>query len=131
VASVVSALDACAAAGHHLPRLEAVRALRETAELFSEDGRDLDSVLERYAERVIAAAHAAPRLGRGLFVMTAHQAKGKEFDAIVLVNASARNFPDSDESRRLFYVAITRATRSWAVIAPDREASSLLRYLTS
>ncbi len=47
--------------------------------------------------------------------MTAHQAKGKEFDAVVLVNATAAHFPDSDEGRRLFYVAITRASKAWTI----------------
>jgi superfamily I DNA/RNA helicase len=97
VASVVAALDACSARGHHLPRIEAVRALRTTAEGFTVDGTDLDGILAHYAESVVTASQAAPRVGRGLFVMTAHQAKGKEFDVVIIVNASARHFPDTDE----------------------------------
>jgi superfamily I DNA/RNA helicase len=126
VRSVVACLDHCKRVGHHLPRAEAVRALREAGECRSED---LGEVLARYAEATVVAAHSAPRSSRGLFVMTAHQAKGKEFDAVVLVNVNADNFPDTDEGRRLFYVAITRASKSWTVIAPDAKASPLLRHL--
>jgi superfamily I DNA/RNA helicase len=131
VASVVAALDACAERGHHQPRIEAVRALRTTAEAFAANGVELDALLGRYAESVVTASQAAPRLGRGLFVMTAHQAKGKEFDVVVIVNASARHFPDDEEGRRLFYVAITRASNQWIVIAPDEGESPLLRHLTA
>lgn len=48
----------------------------------------------------------------GLYFMTAHQAKGKEFDAMILLPASKRWFPADDEGRRLLYVAITRARSS-------------------
>jgi superfamily I DNA/RNA helicase len=99
-------------------------------EAFAATPAELDQVLERYSARVVAATHVAPRLTRGLFVMTAHQAKGKEFDAVILANASRQFFPDDEESRRLFYVAITRASRRWRVVAPDRDASPLLATLT-
>ena len=75
--------------------------------------------LAAYGQHVAATYHHAPqRTDRGLFLMTAHQAKGKEFDAIVIVPLDARRWPDDDEHRRLLYVALTRATRSWTLIAP-------------
>ena len=129
-ASVVGALDVCAANKHHLPRVEAVRALRATADAFGEADTTLEDVLERYAESVAAAAQAAPRLGRGLYVMTAHQAKGKEFDVVIVVNCGKSQFPDDDEHRRLFYVAITRGSRRWIVLAPSGDPSPLLRHLS-
>lgn len=127
--SVVTALKALASGGHHLPRLEAVRALRITAEATEKEPVDLDLALERYAAAVLAATYTAPRMDRGLFVMTAHQAKGKEFDAVILGDAMERFWPDDHDHRQLFYVVITRASRSWAVVAPDRGASPLLAYL--
>lgn len=129
VEALVTAMDACAAAGHDLPRAESVRALRDTAAAIAGQDGSLDDVLERYSEKVIVAAHAAPRSVRGLFVMTAHQAKGKEFDAVVLADVSARFWPGDEETRRLLYVAVTRATSRWDIIAPDRGESPLLRHV--
>lgn len=129
VTCVVSALEACAARGHHLPRVEAVGALRSTADACKVNDLDLEGVLTRYADGIVAAAHAAPRIDRGLFVMTAHQSKGKEFDAVILANVGGRQFPDDDESRRLFYVSITRGSKRWVVIAPNPGASNLLGSL--
>jgi DNA helicase-2/ATP-dependent DNA helicase PcrA len=129
VHSVVDALDACCARGHHLPRMEAVRALRATADSLDTNDIELEAVLARYAENVMSASQAAPRLDRGLFVMSAHQSKGKEFDVVILVNVSEKQFPNNDEGRRLFYVTITRASRRWVIIAPNVEPSPLLRLL--
>jgi superfamily I DNA/RNA helicase len=127
--SMVAVLEACNDLGHHLPRAEALQALRITAEALGDEVTDLDSALERYSAAVLAASLTAPRMDRGLFVMTTHQAKGKEFDAIILADAMERFWPNSDEAKRLFYVAITRASRSWTVIAPDQGASPLLSHL--
>jgi superfamily I DNA/RNA helicase len=124
--TVVALLDACVVAGHHLPRMEAVRALRATAHGMSERSGGLDDELRRYSGHVTIAAQAAPRFGKGVYLMTAHQSKGKEFDMIILAGASARDFPDDEESRRLFYVAVTRATKRWVVLAPERHPSPLL-----
>jgi ATP-dependent exoDNAse (exonuclease V) beta subunit len=53
-------------------------------------------------DRIVAAAHiTAPRLGNGVFVMTAHQAKGKEFDTVILADPLERHYQDTDEGRRL------------------------------
>ncbi len=129
VLCLVAMLDECRRQGHHLPRGEAVRALRATADAFESSALDLGVVMRAYADHVATASQAAPRLDRGLFVMTAHQAKGKEFDAVVLVNASERHFPDNEERRRLFYVAITRASRKWVIIVPDARATLLMRHV--
>lgn len=129
--SVVAALEACAGAGHHLPRKEAVRALRATALTLTDEPADLDLALKRYSAAVMDAAHASPREEQGLFVMTAHQAKGKEFDGVILADAMERYWPDNDETRRLFYVVITRASRFWSVIALDDAPSPLIEYLSA
>jgi superfamily I DNA/RNA helicase len=129
IEALVEALDACSHTGHHLPRAEAVLALRDTAAVIAGESILLDDMLARYSEKVMIATHVVPRVARGLLVMTAHQAKGKEFDAVVLADVNARYWPDDDETRRLLYVAITRATARWTIIAPDRNESPLLRYL--
>lgn len=127
--AVMRMIDACKIRGLHLPRVEAIRALRSAAGISTGGSIELPTLLAHYSEAAAAASRSAPRLERGLFVMTAHQSKGKEFDAIVLVNVGEAQFPDNDESRRLFYVALTRATKRWIVIVPDRAPSPLIRLL--
>lgn len=127
--SIVAALGVCNEAGHHLPRTEAVQALRVTAQALSNKPADFEYAIDQYAAAVQTATHTAPRMEYGLFVMTAHQAKGKEFDAIVLADAMERFWPDDDDTRRLFYVAVTRASKSWTIVAPDQGASLLLLHL--
>lgn len=129
VGCVVTMLEACASRGYHLPRSEAVRALRETAQSIAGADVELDDILTRYAARAAAASHAAPRYDRGLFVMTAHQAKGREFDAVIIVHASNRFLPDNEAARRLFYVAVTRGAKQWTLIYPEGEASPLITHL--
>ena len=124
--ALVAALQNCEEAGHHLPRKEAVRALRLTVNDTMKDHHTFESLIERYSQAVLTAAHLAPRIERGLFVMTAHQAKGKEFDAVVLADGMKRYWPDDAENRRLFYVVATRATKSLTIVAPDRHASPLI-----
>ncbi|MEQ1781070.1 MAG: RecQ family ATP-dependent DNA helicase [Hyphomonadaceae bacterium] len=57
---------------------------------------------------------------RGLLLLTAHRAKGLEFDDVVILDGGwdRRSIgEDRDAQRRLFYVAMTRARRSLAVTA--------------
>jgi DNA helicase-2/ATP-dependent DNA helicase PcrA len=45
----------------------------------------------------------------GIEVTEIEQAKGLEFDYVILVDVSADRFPDRDEARRLLHVGATRA----------------------
>jgi len=57
---------------------------------------------------------------RGLLLSTAHRSKGLEFDDVVILNGGwerPSQGEDFDAPRRLFYVAMTRARRSLAVLA--------------
>ncbi|MER8983702.1 RecQ family ATP-dependent DNA helicase [Mesorhizobium sp. M0843] len=57
---------------------------------------------------------------RALLLLTAHRSKGLEFDHVVILNGGwdrPSQGEDIDAPRRLFYVAMTRARRSLAVIA--------------
>jgi len=73
---------------------------------------------------------------RGLLLLTAHRAKGLEFDHVVILNGDWRNpsrNEDPDAPRRLFYVAMTRARQSLTVLTQgphhllDADAPSVLR----
>lgn len=57
---------------------------------------------------------------RGLLLLTAHRAKGLEFDHVAILDGNWRSTShgeDSDAPRRLFYVAMTRARLSLAAMA--------------
>lgn len=48
---------------------------------------------------------------RGLFLLSCHEGKGKEFDLAVLPFLSSENVDDDPESRQLLYVALSRARK--------------------
>mgnify|MGYP003687859793 FL=1 len=57
---------------------------------------------------------------RGLLLMTAHRAKGLEFEDVVILDGDWRSESrgeDQDAPRRLFYVAMTRAKRTLTVLS--------------
>ncbi len=62
---------------------------------------------------------------RGLLLLTAHRAKGLEFEDVVILDGGwdkpSRN-EDADAPRRLFYVAMTRARRSLTIMAAGTHA---------
>jgi len=57
---------------------------------------------------------------RALLLLTAHRAKGLEFDDVIILNGGwerPSKGEDTDAPRRLFYVAMTRARRSLTIMA--------------
>jgi ATP-dependent DNA helicase RecQ len=62
---------------------------------------------------------------RGLLLMTAHRSKGLEFDHVVILNGGWKALSqgeDGEAPRRLFYVAMTRARRTLAVVTSGAHA---------
>ena len=59
------------------------------------------------------------------FVSTIHRVKGREFDEVVIPYASASSFGNDDASRRLLYVALTRATKRLRILIPRTDPSPL------
>ncbi len=55
------------------------------------------------------------RRQRGLLLLTAHRAKGLEFDHVVVLDGGW-NQTNKDEERRLYYVAMTRARQTLALM---------------
>jgi DNA helicase II / ATP-dependent DNA helicase PcrA len=66
---------------------------------------------------------------------TIHNAKGREFGAVAVINVREGTFPfryaeDVEGEKRLLYVAITRAKRLLMYIAePDRWGNPVSRFL--
>lgn len=67
--------------------------------------------LEKAKSRVRQARFtAAPTPRRGLYLLSCHEGKGKEFDMVVLPHVSTVNFNDAEEeARQLLYVSLSRA----------------------
>ncbi len=68
-------------------------------------------------------SHDARRRQSGLLLLTAHRAKGLEFDDVVILDGGWEGRSrdrDPDSERRLYYVAMTRARRSLALLSMKR-----------
>jgi superfamily I DNA/RNA helicase len=66
------------------------------------------------------------RLRRGVYVLTIHQAKGKEFDHVILPYVDSRSFSDTLNFKKLFYVGVTRARKSVTIMFPKNDKSKIL-----
>ena len=75
----------------------------------------VDSCIEWLAEW----SREARRRQRGLLLLTAHRAKGLEFDHVIVLDGGwerVGNNEDDDASRRLYYVAMTRAQQTLTLL---------------
>jgi DNA helicase-2/ATP-dependent DNA helicase PcrA len=60
-------------------------------------------------------------------ISTVHKAKGLEKETVLVVPCDREHFGDSDAKRRLLYVALSRATKSLALVVPYSSPSPLFR----
>jgi superfamily I DNA/RNA helicase len=75
----------------------------------ADDMEAKEKVFDRLAQMRFTVEGRSPR---GLYLLTCHEAKGREFDMVILPYVSDEIFPDDDqEQRQLLYVALTRARR--------------------
>jgi superfamily I DNA/RNA helicase len=65
----------------------------------------------------------------GLYLLTCHSGKGKEFDTVVIPYLSEDIFADDEEGRQLLYVSITRARRRLIVRSAQGHAPSFARVI--
>ena len=99
------------------------RALEILAAQFREaDGRNTEDFLREFvgeAELSYAKTDRFFSQRKAVPLMTVHQAKGCEFDLVILAGADDCNFPNlfataensEEEEKKIFYVAITRAKK--------------------
>ncbi len=97
-------------------RLENIKELKSVAVRFPQLGEFLEQVA--LVESEYSEDEKRHKSGEGVKLMTLHQAKGLEFDAIFIIGVEEGILPHSrstedqhqlEEERRLFYVGITRA----------------------
>ena len=116
------------------PPLKQLAAIAENEDL---EVFDLIDRLERAKEQLKEyrtfeddedTANAQQILQRPLHLMTAHRAKGKEFDTVVILDTDDRTWPNRardqrtiEAERRLFYVAFTRAQKK-VVLLHEKDA---------
>ncbi len=126
----------------------AVRAmLDEAVAEYSGETGGADLPRAHFIEWLAEWGHDARRRQNGLLLLTAHRAKGLEFDHVAVLdggweprNAGPSRDEDADAERRLYYVAITRARQTLLLARFDHghrlldelpEAPSLLRRVAS
>jgi DNA helicase-2/ATP-dependent DNA helicase PcrA len=84
-------------------------------------GDDALECLDAVVARIKAGARRLHRT-----VSTVHKAKGLEYDHVLIGNFSASHFGDDEMSRRVAYVALSRARRSITILVPADQPSPLL-----
>ncbi|MBK0400864.1 ATP-dependent helicase [Limibaculum sp. M0105] len=91
----------------------------EFSQELGERETDRKDVIEWFAEW----GREVRRRQSGLLLLSAHRAKGLEFDDVVILDGGwdrQSRGEDTDAARRLYYVAMTRARRSLALISMTR-----------
>ena len=97
--------------------------LREASAEYALDVGDAELPLEHFLDWLAEWGREARRRQTGLLLLTAHKAKGLEFDHVAVLDGdwlrSGAN-EDVDVTRRLYYVAMTRARKTLALARFDR-----------
>ena len=92
--------------------------LRQAAEEHNIETATADVPAASFIEWLAEWARDARRRQNGLLLLTAHRAKGLEFDHVVVLDGGwdrVNRNEDPDAPRRLYYVAMTRARQTLAL----------------
>ena len=98
-------------------------ALREALAEYALDVGDAELPLDHFLEWLAEWGREARRRQTGLLLLTAHKAKGLEFDHVAVLDGNWRRIDareDADAPRRLYYVAMTRARKTLMLARFDR-----------
>ena len=103
--------------------------LHEAADELSLETGGAEMPTAHFLEWLAEWGREARRRQRGLLLLTAHRAKGLEFDHVVVLDGGwrgANRGEDADAPRRLFYVAMTRARKTLALMRFQKPPSAPL-----
>ena len=97
--------------------------LREAVSDFRLETGDAEIPVESFDEWLAEWGRELRRRQNGLLLVTAHSAKGREFDHVIILDddwPKTGRGEDSDAWRRLYYVAMTRARKTLALARLSR-----------
>ncbi len=106
--------------------------LRQAVEEYSLETGDAETPIPRFIEWLAEWGREIRRRQRGLLLLSAHGAKGLEFDHVIVLDGGWNRYGDNndvDEERRLYYVAMTRAKKTLVLARlekPNRLQDALL-----
>jgi ATP-dependent DNA helicase RecQ len=104
------------------------RYLREALAEYALDTTAAELPLDHFIEWLAEWGREARRRQTGLLLLTAHKAKGLEFDHVAVLDGEWRRTgsnDDADAPRRLYYVAMTRARKTLTLARFERPQSLL------
>ena len=93
--------------------------LRQALDERSLETSDAEMPVDHFIEWLAEWGRDARRRQHGLLLLTAHRAKGLEFDHVAVLDGGWNNIDrgeDPDAPRRLYYVAMTRAQQTLALV---------------
>jgi ATP-dependent DNA helicase RecQ len=95
--------------------------LSEAIAAFAADTEEADVPLSLFQEWLAEWGRASRRQQTGILLLTAHRAKGLEFDHVLVLDGEWRNGQreEPDAVRRLYYVAMTRARATLTLARMD------------
>ena len=105
--------------------------LRDAVEEYALETVGAELPVGHFIEWLAEWGREARRRQTGLILLTAHRAKGLEFDHVFVLDGGWERGGDNhdvDSSRRLYYVAMTRARKTLSVVHFDR-GHAILRSL--
>ncbi len=109
----------------HQPTSTWMDCLREAIEDYRIEAGATETSVEGFTEWLAEWGRAFRRRPNGLLLLTAHRAKGLQFDHVIILDDDWRRTgrsEDPDAWRRLYYVAMTRARKTLAMARFGRSA---------
>ena len=105
------------------PHSDWMDVLREAIAEHRLEAGDVETPVESFREWLAEWGRELRRRQTGLLLLTAHRAKGLEFDHVIILDDGWRNTSrdeDPDAWRRLYYVAMTRARKTLTLTSTSR-----------